>query len=52
MAEAESLKNKEDFARRHHYLVSTAVIPGIYNSPYAVCVLSTCAENMSLVLDE
>ena len=27
-------KRLEEYARRNHYLVSTEVIPGIYNSPF------------------
>jgi len=26
----------EEFARRNHFLISTAVIPGVYNSPFLV----------------
>jgi hypothetical protein len=32
----ENEKQKNDFASRHHYLVSTVVLPGIYNSPFQV----------------
>ncbi|XP_067942283.1 spermatogenesis-associated protein 17-like [Watersipora subatra] len=34
-AEAKAQReNKEAWLRKHHHLVSTAVVPGIYNSPY------------------
>jgi hypothetical protein len=32
-------KKLEEFARQHHYLVSTVVLPGVFNSPFQVnCV--------------
>jgi len=37
MAAAEKQKQTDEYLRHHHFLVSTAVTPGIYNSPYRVC---------------
>jgi len=34
--EEEKRLKEEEFARRHRFLVSTAAIPGIYNSPHRV----------------
>jgi len=36
--EADKQKKQEELARRQHFLLSTAVIPGIYNSPHRVRV--------------
>ena len=33
-SEAEEKKKLELFASKHHYLLSTEVKPGIYNSPF------------------
>ena len=32
-------KNLEEYSRHHHHLVSTVVLPGVYNSPFQVCVM-------------
>ena len=32
--EALARKKLEEYAKKHHHLVSTEVIPGIYNSPF------------------
>jgi len=42
---AEKWKEEEEFARQHHFLISTAVIPGIYNSPHKVCATSRLFNN-------
>jgi len=39
-AAAEKWREQEEFARHHHFFMSTAVTPGIYNSPYKVCGVS------------
>ncbi|CAG5116574.1 unnamed protein product, partial [Candidula unifasciata] len=33
----EALQVKNEIVRKHHYLLSTEVIPGIYNSPFLPC---------------
>ncbi|BFZ07076.1 hypothetical protein BsWGS_10115 [Bradybaena similaris] len=35
--ERSAMQRREYEARRHHYLLSTEVIPGIYNSPFLPC---------------
>ena len=49
IAEEKERKRLEQWARKHHHLISTEVQPGIYNSPFQPYVLTKKGSHQTII---